>query len=141
MQMDDDILDRVEVFEAWKAMSGETVAAYFTDSVAESNLQAIAEWSASRLPGGIASSKEIGFFEIGFRECLKNGLLVADETYVSRSDRKATYQKLYAQLTASQARGLYENREQITPELTDSQKADLAKIGGFAAFKTFTDAQ
>lgn len=128
-------------YDLFKMATGEAYAgAYLTPAVEDQNLRAACEWGTKNLPGGFAAFKEIGAFDISFRECVKNGTLRRDPAWLSRGDRKALFVKFNNALPAETAKIIYFGLlSQYNGLLTEEQATQLSNMGGEAAFKMFMD--
>lgn len=135
-----DQLQEIEVvFESAKAVCGRMWGSYFTAENEEQNVSTLLEWMKSNLPGGLNAAKEIGSWEIAFRECRDS--LVADPNYVAPLDeagRRKVFNELYDGLTFEQTKSLYEGRMPARP-LSAEQQSLLEKIGGQKAFARFAE--
>ena len=76
-------------YETFKIAAGEQAAKYLTYAVIDDNMEKIVAFSRDNIPGGLANASQIGFFEIGFRACLKAGTLTADPNWRSRAEKLA----------------------------------------------------
>jgi hypothetical protein len=99
----------IETFEAFKALAGNAFAPYATAAVLAENLEKITAWSVANLPGGLAAATQVGFFDLGFRNCVAAGTLKRDPTWISWADRKKQLQVEHDQMTATAARERFKN--------------------------------
>jgi hypothetical protein len=104
---DEQLWEGEDSFEAFKVAAGERAAAYFTVDVVEENLKTITAWGVENLHGGFAAAKNIGFFELGFDQCLKGGTLARDPNWISKADRKAQLQREHDSLSAVDSKARY----------------------------------
>lgn len=135
-----DISDSIQTYLAWKAIAGTPAGPYLTSVVEDQNIQALADWAKDNLPGGLHALKQIGAWQIAFRECLKAGLLVKDEAwhpnYRTPEQRKSLFRVLHASLTSRQLDAVYHGTsDKLDQLLTPEQSQQLELIGGTEGFR------
>jgi hypothetical protein len=135
-----DVNDSTQSYLAWKAIAGTSAGPYLTPVAEDQNSQILATWAEENLPGGLHALKQIGGWQIAFRECLKAGVLVQDPAwhpdYRTPAQRKGIYRVLYDSLTARQLDAIYHGTsDKLDQLLTEEQSRQLTLLGGTAGFR------
>jgi hypothetical protein len=119
------------------AMSEETedIGATLTDAVIEKNLKIAQGWGMENLPGGLSSADDSDWWFLSFSNCIVQGLLNVDPTYLTREYRLAAFKAFSNTVSAATYKAIYRNDESYIQKLSQEQRDVLATLGGQKGFK------
>jgi hypothetical protein len=96
-----------DAFEEFRLAMGERLEPFITPAVAEENMKVIAHWAVEHISGGLSAARNLGWWDISFRNALAAGLLVKDPSWKPWATRRAELRLEDASMPAAEFKERY----------------------------------